>query len=110
MRARADAVPPVEIDPEEDGLEEEGESLERERHPDQRTGVPHEARPEQAELEREHRARDRADGEQHRRALRPAVREIEIRAVPSAPPPPLGEHHQQRHRDPDLGEDDVEAE
>src|SRR5256885_8424240 len=38
----------------------------------------HEARPQQPQLERQHRPRDGADGEEKRGAPRPALRELEV--------------------------------
>ena len=66
--------------------------------------------PEQAELEREHRARDGADGEQDRGALGPALGQVEVEPVAGLPVAPLGDDHQHGHADADDGEDDVEAE
>ena len=43
-------------------LEEEGEPLEREGHADDRTGPGHEVRPQEPELEAQHRPADGADG------------------------------------------------
>ena len=110
MHARRYAFPAVEIQAEENRLREEGESLEREWHPDDGTGDLHEARPQQAELEGEHGAGDRADREEDRGALRPALGEIEVRGVTRPLPAPLREHHEDGHRDPDDGKDDVKRE
>ena len=53
MHAAADPVPPVQINAEEDRLEEEREPLQREGKGDNRARERHEARPQQAELERQ---------------------------------------------------------
>ena len=71
------AFPAVEVDAEEDRLEEERDALQRERQPDHVAELAHELRPQQAHLEAEDRARHRADGEQHRRDLRPSLGETE---------------------------------
>ncbi len=110
MCAPRDLVPAVEIDAEEDRLGEEGKALEREGDADDWAGEAHEGRPEQSELEREHGTGDGADGEQHRGPLRPPPRELAIDVIAGLHPSPLGQHHQYGHGDPDLGEDDVEAE
>ena len=107
--ATRDTLPPVQVHAEEDRLEKEGEALERERNPDDRPGEPHETGPQQAELEREHRSRDRTDREEDGRSLRPPVRQLQEHAVASAVPTPFRDHHHQRHRDADLRKDDVEA-
>jgi hypothetical protein len=52
MNSRRDSLPAIEIDAEEDGLSEEGKAFQRKRHADDRTGKPHEARPQQAKVER----------------------------------------------------------
>src|SRR5688572_12288418 len=106
MRAGRDPVPPIEVDAEENGLGEEGEALEGERHADDRAGVLHETRPEQPELERQDGARYRADGEQDRGPLGPALRQLEVDAVTAPLPAPLRDYHQHRHRDADDREDD----
>ena len=68
--------PPAEdVDRDEDRLGEEEEPFERERHPERLAPLAHEPRPEQPELEAQHRAGDRADGERHRHVLRPALGE-----------------------------------
>ena len=110
MRAAADAVPGVEVDPEEDRFGEEREPFERERHADDRAGEAHEAWPEQPELERENGARHGADGEQDGRALGPSLRELEVHGVAGAHPSPLGDHHERGESDADDREDDVEGE
>ena len=75
------AVPAVEVDAEEDRLGEEGEPLEGERHADDRAGELHEAGPEEAQLEREHGAGDRADREEDGGALGPPPGEVEVDRV-----------------------------
>lgn len=110
MRASRHLLPAVQIDAEEDGLEKEREAFERERHPDERASALHEARPQEAELEAQHRAGDRADREQDRRALRPSMREIQVNGVAAFRVEILGDDHEHRHRHTDDGEHDVEAE
>jgi hypothetical protein len=108
--APRDALPPVQVDAEEDGLGEEREALEGERHADDRARVLHERGPEQAQLEGEHGAGDRAHREEDRGALAPAMGQLEIDPVAGPLPSPLGHHHQQGHSDAHHREDDVEAE
>ena len=91
---RRQPIPAVEIQAEEDRLDEERVALEREGRPDQRPGEGHEARPEQAQLERQRRARHRADGEGDRGELGPDVRQPPRVRVLVADPPPLGDQHQ----------------
>lgn len=110
MRARRHSLPTVQVDAEEDRLGEKGESLERERHPDDGTRQFHEARPEQAELEGKDRPRDGADGEQNRGAARPPLGELQIDGIAGALPAALREHHEHRHGDPDDGKNDVKRE
>jgi hypothetical protein len=104
-----DPFPAVEVDAEEDRLGEEGESLEREGHPYHGAGELHEGGPEEAQLEREDGARDRAHREENGGALRPALGEIEVDGVARLLPASLGDDHQGRHADADDGEDDVES-
>jgi hypothetical protein len=78
VRAGTELLPPIKVQAEKDRLEEEREALEGERHPDDRSGSLHEAWPQQAELEREHRAGDRAHGEENGRASRPPFSEIQV--------------------------------
>ncbi len=66
-------VPAVDVDRDEDRLDEEGETLDREREAEDLAELLHELRPQQAELEREDRAGDDADREQDQHHLRPAL-------------------------------------
>ena len=54
-----EAIPAVEVDADEDRLEEERRTLERERQPDDAAGKCHEPRPQQPKLEADDRARRR---------------------------------------------------
>ncbi len=99
VQLRRDAVAPVEVDAEEDGLREEGEALQREGQADDLAEHAHEARPEQAELERERRARDGADREEDARPLGHPPGEIPPVRVPGAEVERVGDHHEERQRD-----------
>src|SRR3989454_6005635 len=96
------------IDPEEDRLGEERESLERKRHADDPACVLHEPRPQEPQLEGEHSAGDGAHGKEDGGAPRPALGEVEVNRLPATEIEALGDGHQERHADPDRREDDVE--
>jgi hypothetical protein len=102
-------LPPVEIDPQEDRLGEEGEPFERERHADDGPGEFHEMGPQESELERENRPRDSADREQDRGSLGPPLGQLQVDLVARLLPPPLGDDHEDGHSDADDSEDDVEG-
>src|SRR6185312_8681440 len=89
--ARRDALPTIEIHTEENRLGEKREALERKGHADDGARESHEARPQQAELEADHRPRYRADGEEDGRAFGPTLRELEIHRVTGASPARLGD-------------------
>src|SRR5256886_11139978 len=108
MHQGRSTVPSVEIDPEEDRLGEERESLERKRHADDSACVLHEPRPQEPQLEGEHGAGDGAHGEEDGGAPRPALGEVEVNRLPATEIEALGDGHQERHADPDRREDDVE--
>jgi len=57
----------------------------------------------------ERRSGHGADREQDGGALGPTLGEIEIDGVPRHLPASLGQHHHERHGDPDSGKDDVNA-
>jgi len=67
------------------------------------------AAPQQAELEAQHRAGDGADGEQHARHLRPPPRQQHRRLVLPADAAVVRDQHQERERDAEGHQDDVEA-
>ena len=75
VRPRLQPPPAVDVDGDEDRLGEEEQALERERDAERLAPLAHELRPQQPELERQHRAGHRADGERDRHVLRPALRE-----------------------------------
>jgi hypothetical protein len=86
VRLRREPVPPEQVDPREDGLEEERETLQREGETvDLAIGV-HRARQEHPHLERQDRARYRTDGKERAHDLRPGVRQRQVVGVaPSVP-------------------------
>jgi hypothetical protein len=67
----------------------------------------HQARPQQAHLERQHRAGHRADRDQHPHRLRPAPRQPHRDLVPPPQAGELGQQHGRRQRNPQAGQDDV---
>src|ERR1700744_6162222 len=73
MRASGQTIPSVHIKAEENRLREKGEALKRKGHADDPTRPLHEVGPEQSELERQYRARNRAYGEQDGRAGGPSA-------------------------------------
>src|SRR5437588_12712503 len=73
MDKRRKPVPSHQKQSEKDRLGKKGEAFERKRHSDDRARFFHETRPEQTELEREHRSRYRADREKNGRAARPSL-------------------------------------
>ena len=83
---RGHAVPAVDVDAQEDRLGEEGEPFQSEPQPDDRAGELHEAGPEQPQLERQHRARDRAHREQDRRTPGPSLRQGAVDRLARAEP------------------------
>ena len=110
VRARRETIPAVEIEPEEDGLDEEGEPLRREGETDDAAGVAHEDRPEQSQLEGEDRAGDRADGEEDGESFGPAADESHVDRVAGLQPQPLGDEEEDGQTHTEHGEDDVEGE
>ena len=107
---RREAIPAVEIEPEEDGLDEEGEPLRREGEPDDAAGVAHEDRPEESQLEGEDRAGDRTDGEEDGESFGPAADEGHVDRVTGSQPQPLGDEEEDGQTHAEHGEDDVEGE
>ena len=69
----------------------------------------HQTRPEQAHLETEHGSRDRTDGEQHRRHLRPPPRQAERHRVGAHDAAPVHHEDDRRKRHPETGQHDVPA-
>ena len=104
VRARREAVPAVEVDAEEDRLEEERDPLERERQADDPARDLTEPRPQQPELERDDRARDRADREQDGERLGPATGQGEPGRVAGPQVQALGGQHHHRQADAEDGE------
>ena len=75
VRARREAVPPVDVDRDEDRLAEEEQALDREGEAEDLAPLLHEPRPQQPELEREDRPGHDPDREQDQHHLRPALGE-----------------------------------
>src|SRR4029453_19040798 len=77
-------VPAEDVEGNEDGLEEEREAFDRERHSEHAAELSHQAGPQDPELEREHRARHRSNGKRHAHHVGPATSETEriLVAVP----------------------------
>ena len=108
VRPSAQPPPAVQVDRGEDGLEEEEQALDAEWQPEHRAVLAHQARPQQSHLERQHRAGDRADGNQHAHRLRPAPCQHHRHLVRPPQPDELGDQHDRRQRDPQAGQDNVE--
>ena len=110
VHARVQAIPAEDVDRDEDRLEEEREPLDRERQPEHVAEPPQQARPQQAHLERQHRAGHGTDGEGHAHHLRPAARQPERRLVAVAEAVRVSDQREQRHAETERHEQDVEPE
>jgi hypothetical protein len=110
VRARAEPVPAVGVDPDEDGLGEEREALQREAEPEDVPEVLGPHRPQQAQLEGQDRAGDHAHREQREHDLRPAPRQRPVQGVAGAQVAVLGEQHEHRERNAERYEGDVHGE
>ena len=100
-------VPPVGVDGDEDRLDEERDALEGEAEPEHVPERGHEARPQQAELEAEDRARDHAEREEREHHLRPAAGEHAEQGIAGPQVAPLREQDHRGERDPEADERDV---
>src|SRR5271156_5567119 len=109
MHPRAHAVPPVDVDANEDRLEEERESLKREAETEHVAKRRDEVWPENAKLEAEDRAGHDADGEQREHHLRPAARKRPVELIPGAQVARLCEHHHRGEGDTEADERDVDG-
>src|SRR5205807_7777363 len=70
----------------------------------------HEPRPQESQLERQHRPGDGADRKENGGAPCPALREVQINRVPCYLPAPLRHDHHDGHGDADDGEHDMKCE
>ncbi len=103
------ALPPVEVQADEDRLDEEREALEGERQAERSAVAGHERRPQQAELEGEDRSRHRADREHHGEGPCPLAGEGEPDRVARPDPATFGVEQQPGHAHPEDREADVEG-
>ena len=102
-----EAIPPVEVEPDEDRLDEEGDALHREGQADDLAEAAHEPGPEDAEFERQDRARHRPDGEEDAERLGPGPGQSRVDRIAGAEKPPFGQQDDQRKADPEARQDDV---
>ena len=107
MRARGQAVPPIDVDANEDRLDEERETLEREAESEDAPERGREVGPQQAHLEAQDRAGDHAHREQRDHHLRPALRQRAVERIARAEVQPLRQQHHRRERDPEAHQWDV---
>ncbi len=107
MRPRAQPAPAVDVDRDEDGLGEEEDPLEGERNPERVAPLAHEARPQQAELEGEHRASDGTHRERDRHVLRPALCQLQRVRIVALEAPVVGDQRHERPRHAQRDQDDV---
>jgi hypothetical protein len=109
VRPRAEPVPAVDVDRDEDRLEEERDRLDVERKAEYVAELAHEPGPEQPELEREDGAGHRADREGHRHDLRPSASQQQRDVVALAHASPVRDQRDRRQRHAERHQQDVEA-
>src|SRR5262245_27587924 len=107
MHPRLEPVPAVYVDPDEDGLDEEREPLQREPEAEHVAEVLYPHRPQQPQLERQDRSGDHPHREQRQHALRPAPGQSPVQPIPGAQVPPLGEQDQHGEGDAEADQRDV---
>ena len=107
MRPRGEAIPAVDVDGDEDGLDEERKRLKREAQPEHLAEGRHEVRPQKPELEAQDRARDDADGEEGEHHLRPPLGDRPVEGVSGPQPHSLEQEHEGGKRDAEAHDRDV---
>ena len=107
VRPRAHPVPTVDVDGDEDRLNEEEQALDGEGDAVRGAEPAHQPWPQQTQLEREDRARDGADREEHRRHVRPPPGEQHRVLVAPAQPQVVRDKHEDGEGHPEGHEDDV---
>jgi transposase len=108
--AAGEAVPSVGIDPNEDGLHEERESLDRESQPEHAPECGREVWPQQPHLKAEDRASDHANRKKRQHDSAPAPGHCPIERVAGSHPEPLHEQNHRGERDPEADKWDVDGE
>jgi hypothetical protein len=99
VRPGAQPVPAVGVDPDKDGLKEEGEALQREAEPEHVAEVLHPHWPQQSELERQDRAGDDAHREEGEHDPRPAPGERAVERVAGVQVAVFGDEDKNWERD-----------
>ena len=107
---RREPAPSVDVDGDEDRLEEEEQPFDREGNAVRAAEATHEPWPQEAELEREHRAGDRAHCERHRHVLRPTPREEQRVGLVVLDPPVVRDQRHECPRHAERNENDVYGE
>jgi hypothetical protein len=103
-------VPAVGVDPNEDGLNEEREALQREAKAEDVAEIRHPLGPQRAELEGQDRSGDHAHREQRHHDARPPPGQDPVQVIPGAKVTVLGEQDQDREGDPEAHEGNVNRE
>src|SRR5450432_4274791 len=109
MQERRKAIPLGKVDTEKNGFGEKSKTFQGKGHANDGAGFLHESWPQQSQLERKHRARDRTDGEENGRASCPSFGELEINWPPGAEIQSLRDRHEHGHPDTHRRENNVEA-
>ena len=109
VRQRRHAVPSVDADPQKDRLGEEGKPFQPEPQADDRAGELHEVWPEQPQLERQHRPRDRPHRKEDRRSSRLSPGKNAIDRILRSQPERFGHGHHERESNSDHREEDVKT-
>jgi hypothetical protein len=107
VRPRLEPVPAIGINPDKDGFEEEGETLQREAEPEHVPEVLHPHRPQQPQLEGQDRAGHDAHREQREHDPRPAFRQRPVERIAAAQVAVFGEQDEHGERDAEAHERNV---
>ena len=107
VHPRPQPVPSVGVDPDEDGLDEEREPLQREPEPEHVPEVLNPDGPQQPELERQDRPGHHPDREQRQHDPRPPPGQRPVDLIAGAQVPVLREQHEHRERNPEAHQRNV---
>ena len=109
VQPRRQSVPAEDVDRDEDRLEKERDPFDGERQPEHVAEAAEQPGPEDAQLEREHRAGHRAHREQHAHDVRPAPGQPERVPIVVAEPVGVRDQREQRQAEAQRHKQDVEA-